>query len=64
MLTKVHVCIFYQIVFEGRRGTSYRGDIALDDISLKDGACPSSGTVHQQLTSVERTCTLLTVIVT
>ncbi|CAH3118157.1 unnamed protein product [Pocillopora meandrina] len=32
-----------QIVFEAVRGVSYRGDIALDDISLKDGSCPSSG---------------------
>lgn len=32
-----------QIVFEAVRGISYRGDIALDDISLKDGSCPSSG---------------------
>jgi len=30
-------------VFEGVRGVSYRGDIALDDVSLKDGSCPSSG---------------------
>ena len=29
----------YNIVFEGVRGTSYRGDIGLDDISLTDGSC-------------------------
>ncbi|XP_066300036.1 MAM and LDL-receptor class A domain-containing protein 1-like [Branchiostoma lanceolatum] len=29
----------YQIAFEARRGTSYRGDIALDDIRVTDGAC-------------------------
>eukprot|EP00795_Rhopilema_esculentum_P012712 gene12712-3431_t len=30
----------FQIVFEATRGASYRGDIALDDISLNDGSCP------------------------
>ena len=31
-----------QLVFEGVRGSSYRGDIAIDDIQLKDGPCPAS----------------------
>ena len=30
----------FTLVFEGVRGTSYRGDIALDDITLGDGKCP------------------------
>jgi len=29
-----------QVVFEGRRGVSWAGDIALDDISMQDGQCP------------------------
>lgn len=29
----------YSLVFEGVRGRSYRGDIAIDDIKLKDGSC-------------------------
>mgnify|MGYP001798022958 CR=1 FL=1 len=29
-----------QVVFEGIRGESWAGDIALDDISVIDGACP------------------------
>ena len=29
----------YNIVFEGVRGTSYRGDIGLDDISVTEGSC-------------------------
>ena len=30
----------YPIVFEGIRGSSYYGDIALDDIKVYPGACP------------------------
>ncbi|XP_069133149.1 MAM and LDL-receptor class A domain-containing protein 1-like [Argopecten irradians] len=33
----------YQIVFEGIRGSSYRGDIAIDDFSISSGACLSEG---------------------
>lgn len=31
----------YWIVFEGIRGNGYRGDIAIDDILIKDGNCPT-----------------------
>ncbi|KAH9494980.1 hypothetical protein Btru_018316 [Bulinus truncatus] len=31
----------YQLVFEGIVGTGYRSDIALDDIVVKNGACPN-----------------------
>lgn len=33
----------YQVVFEGVIGASYTGDIAIDDIRLLDGRCPSPG---------------------
>lgn len=33
----------YQIVFEGVAGTSYQGDIAIDDVILLDNACPPPG---------------------
>ena len=29
----------YQMVFEGKRGNSYQGDIAIDDISFTNGLC-------------------------
>ena len=29
----------YRVVFEGKRGTSYTGDIAIDDISFTSSAC-------------------------
>ncbi|KAK7098916.1 hypothetical protein V1264_003131 [Littorina saxatilis] len=38
-LTNTHT---YTIVFEGVRGTSWDGDIALDDIRVTDGACGAS----------------------
>lgn len=47
--TKKYECIFfklkfqttgaYTILFEGVRGTSYNGDIALDDIRMLPGTC-------------------------
>lgn len=36
-------CLCVQVVFEGVRGQTYRADIAIDDISILQGACPSSG---------------------
>ncbi|XP_070566390.1 MAM and LDL-receptor class A domain-containing protein 1-like [Ptychodera flava] len=32
----------FKVVFEGTVGTSFEGDIALDDISIIDGDCPSN----------------------
>ena len=33
----------FQFAFQGTRGLSYQGDIALDDIRLLDGPCPPLG---------------------
>jgi len=33
----------YQVVFEAIRGATARADIALDDVSVVQGACPSAG---------------------
>lgn len=35
--------MFLQVVFEGIRGTTVTGDIALDDIFIHDGQCPQAG---------------------
>lgn len=35
-----------QLVFEGIRGSSFRGDIAIDDIQLKDGSCAASSGLY------------------
>ena len=32
----------FQVAFEGTRGSGYQGDIAIDDVSFKDGPCSSS----------------------
>ena len=32
-----------QVIFEGITGTSYTGDIAIDDVEMIDGACPLPG---------------------
>ena len=34
-----------QVVIEGTVGSSYRGDIAIDDISMADGACTAGNTL-------------------
>ena len=31
------------VSFEGVRGKTFQGDIAIDDVSLEEGACPSPG---------------------
>ena len=33
----------YWLVFEGVRGSGYRGDIAIDDVELMDNACLPPG---------------------
>ena len=35
-----------QIILEGVNGKSYRGDIAIDDISVTDGACQISSSMY------------------
>ena len=37
------IIIHHQIIFEGITGTSYRGDIAIDDVMVTDGPCPDPG---------------------
>ena len=37
-------------MFEGVVGDNFLGDIALDDITLYDGACPQEGNGHQSNT--------------
>lgn len=35
----------WQVVFEGIRGQNWRGDIAIDDVKITQGACPTPGMV-------------------
>lgn len=41
----IDAVIFFllQVVFEGKRGLDFKGDIAIDDIDIAYGDCPSSG---------------------
>ena len=32
----------FSVVFEASKGAGYRGDIALDDIKITDGACTNN----------------------
>ena len=34
--------LFIQITFEGIAGSSYTGDIAIDDVTITDGICPGT----------------------
>ena len=34
---------FYKVVFEGVKGGSYTGDIAIDDVKIMSGSCPPPG---------------------
>lgn len=35
--------VFHKVVFEGIKGTSYTGDIAIDDVKIMNGSCPTPG---------------------
>ena len=39
-------CFFFKIVFEGIRGSGYRGDIAIDDVKMASGPCSTIGTCN------------------
>ena len=39
----INIIFDQQVLFEGVRGTSYTGDIAIDDFKLMDGACNQPG---------------------
>lgn len=40
MYFNIYSIVLVKVVFEGRRGISWAGDIALDDISMQSGQCP------------------------
>ena len=35
--------VVLQVIFEGITGTSFTGDIAIDDVEIMDDACPLPG---------------------
>ena len=42
-LTSFYLFYVTQMVFEAIKGTSFTGDIAIDDFKIRDGACPAPG---------------------
>ncbi|KAI1882995.1 hypothetical protein AGOR_G00240660 [Albula goreensis] len=54
-LVDVRAAGAFQIIFEGRRGTDARSDVALDDVSLHRGTCADfhSSTDHHNYTTPE-----------
>ena len=39
-------CMKFQLIFEGIRGKSYHGDIAIDDVSVAAGSCNKPGKMY------------------
>ena len=35
--------VYLQLIFEGTAGSSYAGDIAIDDVLIVDATCPKEG---------------------
>ncbi|XP_078695030.1 scavenger receptor cysteine-rich domain-containing protein DMBT1-like [Branchiostoma floridae x Branchiostoma belcheri] len=57
-LASVHVYIRNnQVVFEGVHGNGYRGDIAIDDVVLNTGSCPTDSPYSTDFTTEEPTPT-------
>ena len=44
MSRALKICCFFQIVIEGVVGSSYRGDIAIDDVAMAAGTCGQGDT--------------------
>ena len=40
---KLRMYVYLQVIIEAKRGVSYKGDIAIDDLEFYDGDCHSSG---------------------
>jgi hypothetical protein len=41
LVGNIIIFLNYQVIIEGTRGIGYRGDIAIDDITIQSGACGS-----------------------
>ncbi|XP_070531537.1 MAM and LDL-receptor class A domain-containing protein 1-like [Ptychodera flava] len=47
---EVNIDTYFQIAFDGICGSGYLGDIAIDDVDITIGRCPTSGTVDTPTT--------------
>ena len=44
--------VVLQVIFEGITGTSFTGDIAIDDVEIMDGACPLPGLLRDVIINI------------
>lgn len=45
--------LYFQITFIGTRGSSYKGDIAIDNVQLTDGLCGKFGQITKRKITID-----------
>lgn len=45
--------LYFKITFIGTRGSSYKGDIAIDNVQLTDGLCGKFGQITKRRITID-----------